>query len=265
MTQSTGWCWPLAVFLGLPGCVVLICNLPSATAAPPCTRRGILFVVDGAGGFEEASRTVRRTVAEDKLPFEVRSIRWSHGFCRILSDQVHGSHLRREGRKFAELIWQCRQEAPDAPIILMGHSAGCGVVLVAAENLPPNSVERIVLFAPAVSSKHDLRPALQSSCQGIDVFTSRRDWACLGVGTLLAGTTDRYWLTAAAGKIGFQQILGGPEDEALYAKLRQYPWNPSLNWTGNKGGHYGSYRPMFLRAFVFPLLASPHSCREAKK
>lgn len=263
MTRSTTHCWPLAVFIWLPGCAMLSANLYSATPATPCFRRGILFVIDGAGGFEASSRTIRQTAATANLPVEVRGFHWTHGFCRVLSDQMHAAHLLREGRKFAEVVLRCRQEAPNTAIFLMGHSAGCGVVLVAAENLPPNTVQRIVLLAPAVSSTHDLRPALRSSCQGVDVFTSSHDWGCLGLGTLLAGTTDRCWLTAAAGKNGFQPIVSCREDEALYTKLRQYPWDPSLSWTGHKGGHYGSYQPKFLRAFVFPLLASSLSRCEA--
>ncbi len=197
---------------------------------------------------------MRQTIAEAQMPLEVHSFRWTHGYLRVVSDQIHSTHLQRAGRKLADLVLSCRQEAPDQRIYLVGHSAGCGVVLIAAEQLPPNTVERIVLLAPAVSAKRDLRGALRSSCQGIDAFISSRDWCCLGLGTLLAGTTDRCWLTGAAGKIGFQPTLTAPEDEVLYAKLRQYPWNPSLSWTGHKGGHYGSYQPGFLRAFVLPLL-----------
>ena len=254
MTRATGWCWPLAVLVWLPNCVVLNAIEPSTVVAPPRLRRGVLFMVEGAGGFEAAVRSVIRTAAEVQLPIEVHRIRWTHGFCRVASDQMHSAHLLREGRKLADQILLCRHEAPDQPIFLMGHSAGCGVVLVAAENLPPNTVERIVLLAPAVSAKHDLRPALRSSCQGIDAFTSHRDWACLGLGTLLFGTTDRYWMSGAAGKIGFKPMLACPEDAVLYAKLRQYPWNPSLMWMGHNGGHYGSYQPAFLARFVLPLL-----------
>ncbi|HTU88916.1 MAG TPA: hypothetical protein VMF69_02365, partial [Gemmataceae bacterium] len=85
-------------------------------------------------------------------------------------------------------------------------------------------------------------------------FISSHDWCFLGLVTMLTGTTDRCWLTGTAGKNGFQPIVADPEDAALYAKLRQYPWNPHLMWTGNKGGHYGSYQPGYLRVFVLPLL-----------
>lgn len=256
MTRATILCWSLAVLMGLPGRAAFSSNLPPAANAPSRIRRGILFVVDGAGGFEAASRTIRQTATEACLPLEVHPVRWTHGYCRVAADQMHAAHLHREGRKLAEQVLRCRCEAPAAPIFLMAHSAGCGVVLAAAENLPPNTLERIILLAPAVSATHDLRSALRSACQGIDVFTSSRDWACLGIGTFLAGTTDRCWLTPAAGKTGFRPLLVGAQDEAVYSRLRQHPWTPSLSWTGHKGGHYGSYQPAFLRTFVLPLLTS---------
>ncbi len=254
MSRGTRLCWPVAALLLLPGCVTLNSQARPDTAAPPSIVEGVVFVVDGAGGFEAPSRTIRQTAAEERLPLEVRGFHWTHGYCRVLSDQIHVSHLRRAGRKLSEMLLACRQESPERPIFLIAHSAGCGIVLIAAESLPPGTLERIVLLAPAVSAKKDLRPALASSRCGIDVFYSGRDWACLGLGTLLAGTTDRCWTLAVAGKVGFRPVLNAPEDEALYAKLRQYPWDPSLTWTGHKGGHYGSYQPGFLRAFVLPLL-----------
>lgn len=254
MLQKARLCWLGAALSLLSGCAVLNPSTPATTAPPPCAVRGIVFAVDGAGGFEAFSRTIRATAAEEKLPLEVRSFRWTHGYCRVISDEMHAAHMRRVGQKLAEIVLRCREEAPDRLVYLIGHSAGCGVVLTAAENLPPNTLERIVLLAPAVSVQHDLRPALASACRGIDVFYSTRDWACLSIGVLLAGTTDRCWTLAAAGKVGFRPIVNGPEDEALYAKLRQYPWDASLKWTGHKGGHYGSYQPRFLRTFVLPLL-----------
>ncbi|HWG44134.1 MAG TPA: alpha/beta fold hydrolase [Gemmataceae bacterium] len=252
MKQGTRLSWPLATFLLLSSYVVL-CPQGAAAAAPACATQGIVFVVDGAGGFEAASRTFRETVIAEKMPLEVRVFHWTHGYCRVFADQMHATHMTRSGRHLADEVLRCHEASPGQPIYLVGHSAGCGVILRAAANLPPDTLERIVLLAPAVATDHDLRPALASACRGIDAFYSRRDWACLGVGVLLTGTTDRRW-TMAAGKVGFRPIVNDPGDEMLYARLRQYPWDSSLSCVGHKGGHYGSYQPAFLRAFVLPLL-----------
>jgi pimeloyl-ACP methyl ester carboxylesterase len=256
MKQGTHLGWPLAAFLLLPGCAVLRQEGSIAAAAPPRAVHGIVYFVDGAGGFEAASRTFRATVVEEKMPLEVRGFHWTHGYCRVFADQMHAAHMTRSGQNLADQVLRCREESPGQPIYLVGHSAGCGVVLRAAANLPPDTLERIVLLAPAVAADHDLRAALTSARRGIDSFYSGHDWACLGVGVLLTGTTDRRW-TIAAGKVGFRPIITCPGDEALYAKLRQYPWDSSLSCVGHKGGHYGAYQPAFLRAFVLPLLDGP--------
>jgi hypothetical protein len=123
--------------------------------------------------------------------------------------------------------------------------------------LPRDSIERVVLLAPSVSFRYDMRPALRSACQGIDVFYSARDWFVLGLGMAFSGTTDRR-LAPAAGRVGFRPLTGGPEDEALYAlRLRQHAWEPSASSTGQTGGHYGSDRPGHMQACVLPLLTPP--------
>lgn len=261
MTRATRLCWPLAFFLGLPAGIGTslgsrtIAHQPQAQPREPSpVCRGILFVTDGAGGFEAASRNIRKILAGGNVPLEVRTFSWTHGYCRILSDQMHETHLKEEGRMLADVLLSCQHESPNQPIYLLGHSAGCGVALLAAEHLPPDTLTRIVLLAPAVSSQHDLRAALRSSCRGIDVFVSSHDWVCLGLGMLVLGTTDRCRTIRTGGKNGFQPALFDPEDAALYAKLRHYPWEPSLQWTGHKGGHYGTYQPEFFRTFVLPLL-----------
>jgi pimeloyl-ACP methyl ester carboxylesterase len=213
-------------------------------------------VAIGAGGWDDAYNAIRDTAAEDHLPLDIRVYHWGHGFRRVLADQMHGSHMRRAGQGLAEVVLRCRQESPGVPISLIGHSAGAAVVLEAAEHLPPGTLEHIILLAPAVSYKHDLRPALASACRGIDVFISERDWGCLGVLVFLTGTTDRV-RTLAAGRVGFRPVTHGPEDEVLYTRLRQYAWNPTHVCLGHTGGHYGCYKPAYLRTFVLPLLLMP--------
>jgi pimeloyl-ACP methyl ester carboxylesterase len=216
----------------------------------------VVFAADGAGGFQATSRSLRQTAAEQGLPVLVETVAWTHGYGRVLADQIDRAHLEAEGRRLAERVASWRQRWPDRPVYLVGHSAGCGVVLAAAESLRQGSVERIVLLAPAASAEQDLRPALACARLGVDVFHSKRDWGYLGVGVALAGTTDRRW-APAAGRVGFRPAAAGPCDDALFAKLRQHPWDRSVAWTGNRGGHYGTYQPTFLRAYVLPLLTPP--------
>jgi pimeloyl-ACP methyl ester carboxylesterase len=216
--------------------------------------RGVIFTVDGAGGFLATSKAVTQVVAEDHLPVQVVPVEWSHGYGRFVADQVGWAYARECGCKLAQEITAHHQAFPHQKIYLVAHSAGSGVALAAAEALPPDTIDRIVLLSPSVASDYDLRPSLRAAREGVDVFYSRWDIGQLGIGIALVGTVDRCWGCAAAGRIGFEPQIQCPEDPRLYGKLRQHPWAPCLAWTGNRGGHEGGRQPDFLRAFVLPLL-----------
>ena len=216
--------------------------------------RGMIFAVDGAGGFQSTTEALSQAVAEAHLPLGVVPVEWSHGYGRILADQIDCPYARECGCKFAQQIAAYRHAFPQNKIFVICHSAGSAVGLAAAEVLPPGSIDRIIVLSPSISSEYDLRPALRCVRDGIDVFYSTRDTFQLGLAIALVGTADGCWGCAAAGRVGFQPQVQYPEDAALYDKLRQHPWNPCLAWTGNRGGHYGGYRPEFLKAFVLPLL-----------
>ena len=162
--------------------------------------------------------------------------------------KIKGESLAREARQ-----WQTRY--PGCRICFVGQSAGCAVLLLAAEAMPADSVDRVVLLAPSVSSRYDLRPALRATREGIDVFYSERDWFVLGLGMAFSGTTDGQ-LPPVAGRVGFRQIVVNTGDEALYgARLRQHPWGPEVEQTGRTGGHYGSLEDGHVRASILPMLA----------
>jgi pimeloyl-ACP methyl ester carboxylesterase len=224
-----------------------------AASVPTVSPAGIVFVADGSGDFRTVSMNLKKVAAEAGVPLEVQALAWSHGYLRYLIDHMdHSNHLE-QGRRLAMQVSLYRQAAPNRRIYLIGHSAGCAVVLAAAEMLPPNSVDRIILLAPSVCTSYDLRRALATAYLGVDVFHSSRDRMILGIGMLIVGTAEGGCRTAA-GQCGFTPVIATPADAALYAKLRQHPWDPAVEWTGHHGGHYGTNRADFLRAYVLPLL-----------
>jgi alpha-beta hydrolase superfamily lysophospholipase len=228
---------------------------PGAVSAkpPPKTIQGVVLCADGAGGFGWTTEALQYTAAEKQIPIHVEMVDWSHGWGRMITDNCHWSHTKRKGQELARLVQRIRTERPELEVFLIGHSAGCAVVLQSCKDLPANSVERIVLLAPSVSPGYDLRPALACSRLGVDAFISRRDWVTLGMTMRVFGTTDRRW-TAGAGQVGFQLPDNTPETKQLYAKLREHVWEPTEADTGNRGGHYGSYVPGYLRSKILPLL-----------
>lgn len=242
----------IALFLATAGCA----SVHHEVLAPrPVCVRGVIFVLDGAGDFGATSTSLRRALAESGVPLEVNEVDWSHGYARILADQTDAQHSQEQGCCLAGRIVSYRQLNPTAEIYILAHSAGSATALAAAEALPANSVDRMVLLSPAVCAFHDLRPALRAARDGIDVFYSSRDVAYLGFWTAVLGTADGARGCPAAGRTGFAPTVASAADAALYAKLRQHAWTPCVAWSGNHGGHYGGYQTAHLRAYVLPLLS----------
>jgi pimeloyl-ACP methyl ester carboxylesterase len=244
--------WIGAILLGISGCASTEQQVRSPSFARPAG--GVVFVADGAGGFEATSSSLRQCIQEAGLPLSVETLEWSHGYGRIIADQIGHDHVREAAHKLSSKVATVRATSPDTAVYLIGHSAGTAIVLGTAELLPPESIDRIILLAPSVSADYDLRPALRCVRQKIDVFTSSNDWWYLGLGVRVTGTTDGHW-TSAAGRIGFRPRIETPEDAMLYKKLEQHSWAPDVEWTGNHGGHYGCHNPEFMKAYVLPLFS----------
>ncbi len=242
----------LLVCVGVTGCA-----LSRQEVHPPLIepgQRGVVFVVDGAGSFHATSEAIQKAVGDECLPLAVVPVEWSHGYGRVLADHTDWCHSQQEGIRLAGQIASDRQACPGRAIYLIAHSAGSAVALSAAAAVPPDTIDRVILLAPSVSTNFDLRPALRGTREGIDVFYSRRDMFSLGFGVAVIGTADGCRGCQAAGRFGFQSQAETPEDAVWYAKLRQHPWERCVLWTGNLGCHSGTKHQRFLHAYVLPLL-----------
>jgi pimeloyl-ACP methyl ester carboxylesterase len=251
--SSSRW---IPVFLLLPfacGCTATGGRpTPSISQYPLDQASAVVFCADGSGGPGGTTNVLAQVASEQRAPLRVELVDWSHGERRYFADQFHWRNIERSGLRLAEQVKTLRARHPDKRIHFVGQSAGCAVVLVAASSLPADGIDRIILLAPSVSTRCDLRPALACAREGIDVFYSRQDWVVLGLG-MMGGTTDRD-LAAAAGRVGFRKFIWNPGDAELYEKLRQHQWEPSVSWTGNTGRHFGSSRAGYVSAYVLPLL-----------
>jgi pimeloyl-ACP methyl ester carboxylesterase len=216
---------------------------------------GIVFVADGGAGVHGPSGPLARLAESGCVPLCVEPVDWSSKG-RVFRD-LHGhAHRCEQGQRLACKILGYLKEHPGCRIYLVGHSAGAAVVLSAAEGLPCDCVERIILLAPAVCSETDLRPALRCSRQGIDSFYSRKDR--LAMMLTVVGTSDGFF-KSVAGWSGFSSAAEAGCDAALYQKLRQHTWEWSHCSLGHLGGHWGFTREAFLRTCVMPLL-QPEVC-----
>jgi pimeloyl-ACP methyl ester carboxylesterase len=226
---------------------LLVLALPAHAEPAPLVA---VFVADGAGDFCTCSKSVGATAAADGLPIEVHCFHWSHGTLRIPADQTDRGNVCRQGAGLAAAVLLYRADHPGARVALLGHSAGSSIILRAAERLPPDAVDRIVLLSPSLSADYDLGGALCSSREGVDNFFSGRDSWFLGVCTRAFGATDDRFASEAAGRRGFRY----PAPAAGPHALRQHAWCRAWAALGHNGGHFGGYAPDFLRGLVFPCL-----------
>jgi hypothetical protein len=183
------------------------------------------------------------------LPFD-----WTHGKGHILKDLQDTRNHAKKTAELAEKLNRLHEADPDRPIFLIGRSGGSVLALGATEELPPQTLERIILLSAAVSPTYDLRPALRATKQEIVSFYSDLDWFVLGWGTWQFGTADRFY-TPSAGKSGFVVPPDADEETAAqYRRLVQIGWTPGMILRGNTGGHTGTAMPTFLASDVAPWL-----------
>ena len=123
--------------------------------------------------------------------------------------------------------------------------------------LDEETVERVVLLAPALSPDYDLSAALRAVRREIVVFWSPFDLIILGAGTRVFGTIDRV-KTVGAGLVGFRVPAGNtgrlrPAFVNTTSSVR-FAGSPRMAASGHLGGHMGPDSPFFLRKYVVPLL-----------
>jgi pimeloyl-ACP methyl ester carboxylesterase len=233
---------------------VLLVFCPIGACAGPPETPGLVIVVGGIGGVEIIAPGLRWLLPHLGVHHEVRNFVWTHGTGKFMQDLQDAPHVIEKANELAALIRQAKTEAPQRPIYLIGKSGGAGLSLLAAEQLPPQTLERIILLNAAVTPNYDLRLALRATRAEVVSFYSPCDWLVLGWGTRQFGTIDRVH-TASAGLYGFSKPPNlSPEDRVLYQRLVQVSWSPTMICEGYPGGHLGTSLPGFVGKEVVPWL-----------
>jgi hypothetical protein len=238
-------------------CALIAAGLCLAPAGgqPPRPMPGVVFVANGSGDSTLLTENLEEMIDLYRAPLVVRTVCWTTGD-GARADHINLPNQRRWGVHMAWQITALKRTHPHACVYLMGHSSGCHVVLAAAEALPPGTVERVVLLAPSVSSRYDLRRALRATTRGIDVYYSSED-AVLDTVQDTTGTADGLHGVTAAGIVGFCKPPAHFPDAHLYQFVRPFPWTPAMERSGNHGGHAGCARMAFLRDQVVPCMLGP--------
>jgi pimeloyl-ACP methyl ester carboxylesterase len=162
----------------------------------------VIFLVPGVDGDGPRYASLKDGLRDAGVKQHIQAVEWGAPrllfFLNFSNDSIH----REAEQKLASQIESWRKDWPDARIDLIGHSAGCGVILGALSRLPVDlRVNHVILLAPSVSPTYSLAPALEH-VEGIDVFYSDRDNVFLSWRTGHFGTYDNV-KTRAAGNCGF--------------------------------------------------------------
>jgi pimeloyl-ACP methyl ester carboxylesterase len=227
---------------------------PPSAKVPAGYKAGVVFVVEGVGGFDVFGTSARWALPHAGVRHEIRDFVWTHGWGSVFKDLQDTRHMLRKAGELAEEIRSVKAATPERPVYVVAKSGGTGVALAAAEQLPPQTLERMILLSSAVSPTYDLRPALRATKYQIISFHSPFDQVILGWGTRQFGTIDRV-RGPSAGLHGFVMPPDLPAgDRVLYDRLVQVRWHPAMLLEGHTGAHSGTSMPAFMAKEVAPWL-----------
>jgi hypothetical protein len=245
-------------------------------------KKGIVFVIDGAGGSGFLPFVLSRILPEAGL--EMNHFRWSAGYMRIIKDLTNRDTNRKKASELASVLRNYRLQFPEHQLHLVAKSAGTAIALWAMTELEPLTLDRVVLLSPAVSPVFPLDDALRAARQDVYSFWSPADVFFLDWGTSLFGTADGVY-GRSAGLVGFarnrqngqlseqlpeqlpeqpseqlSELLSGQLSEPLpepvgTARLCEVKWAPSMISSLHVGDHSGTSMPPFIRKYVMPLLS----------
>lgn len=238
---KTAW---LGMMLGL------LCGACASKVIAPQSPDTVI-IVPGLGGDGPDYGSVCQALADAGDPACMQVFNWGCTWPGLFVTIYDGSLHEETEAKLDNLIADWRQAHPKSRIVLIGHSAGCGVVLNAVARLDPKVglVGPIVLLAPSVSPDYDLKPSLQRA-NVIHAFYSPDDSFWLGIAPVIFGDYDashRY----GAGKSGFDL---SKLDDAEQKKLIEHPYKKEWAFLGVHGGHFDWLSRDFVMKIIEPIL-----------
>jgi pimeloyl-ACP methyl ester carboxylesterase len=227
----------------------------NAAEAAEAESKPVVYLVGGIGRLILLGPSARFAFPRAGVDCELRDYPWQHEKGGELRDLQDEPYLLGKSAELANEIRALREGESNRRVYLIGHSAGCAVVVHAAERLPPESIERIILLSPALSPTYDLTKALRATKREVVAFNSRLDPAlhC----TKLFGTADRVYCISA-GVHGFTP----PADlddagRRSYERLVQIPWTCKRLLELQGPWHNSPTLPLFLGRQVAPWLLEP--------
>lgn len=247
----------VVVAMGSVGCKTTEVGLPEPLPDREARmEHGYLFYLDGAGG-GTAKKNWAGGVKEGLLAAGFKGAgemySWEKGEGMRKDQDADLEYKRNMAKGMAYEIMRYRAEYPGAPIGIIGFSAGTAEGIFALELLPPGvQIDTMVLLGASISNDYDMTEALKHVSGKVYIYTSKKD-KVLGVLMPMDVTADLKKVPGA-GIDGFVMPTGATDEtRSLYAKkIVTIPWNDSMGWDGDGGGHFDNVKMPFIRDFVAP-------------
>lgn len=218
------------------------CISPTPAPGP----RGVAIVVPGAAGDGVGYSALRDVLRHEG--FAVITHRWGAPLPLFALNFSNRAIHDEAERSLRERLRTLAERHPGTRIVIVGHSAGCGVALGALGDDEAPDIDTLVLLAPSVSPGYDLASAARRVRGSIHSFHSDRDVTFLKWRTGNFGSYDNV-KTPAAGHLGFDAT-----SRPLPTNLIQHGYTSSSAALGNDGGHFGTLSRRFIAEVVAPLL-----------
>jgi len=216
---------------------------------------GKAYYLDGAGNLGFGHETVVQGLRQAGVAGDVENIIWTT-FTGPLGDQLIRVNARLRAKDLTRKIVEYKQRHPDAPVYVIGLSAGTGVATWAVESLPDAmQIDTMVLLGSSLSSGYDMSKALTHVRDKVHVIYSPRDAVLTGF-IPVTGTIDGQYLVEPAGLVGMRAPGGASsEAQALYSeKINNIPWCPAFERLDYAGGHTDGTSFRFVRHYIGPKL-----------
>lgn len=221
--------------------------------------KGCVFYMDGAGGGTAKSNYAAGVVSgmlDAGYPGAGELVSWETGKGLMADQKASVAYKREKAKEAAEKIQDYKEDYPDAPVGILGFSAGTAEAVFALESLPEGEhVHHVVLLGASISRDYDMTKALKRVKHKLHIITSPHD-RMLSIAMPLSGTADRKFHDPGAGIKGFVLPPNANEEtRRLYAeKIVTIPYAKDFRKDGDEGHHFDNVKEEFIRDHVAPLL-----------
>jgi pimeloyl-ACP methyl ester carboxylesterase len=212
---------------------------------------GLALYLDGAGNLGYGQDSVPQGLRAAGFRGDIENIMWT-SFTGPLGDQVIRANAFLRADEVTRKIVKFRKNYPNAPVYVIGLSAGTGVAVWGVERLPADvHVDSMVLLGSSLSSTFNMSKCLRHVKNKVFVLTSPQD-AVLSGFIPVTGTIDGAYLVEPAGLVGLKPPanLKAEDRKAYQEKIVMIPWRSSFETLGNAGGHTDATSYSFVKEFI---------------